>query len=207
MPSPRLQALGRCGLQYIVRHSGRPSAVIALAAVSAADYLVPVLPNEGLAVSLAVLQPRRARLVAWAFAIASAIGAGAMGLLLLGLVDGAQRLGLETFGEDWDRLMAYVRQFGPATMLLAAVFPSPPRAMVAATVLSGVPVAVVMGAVLAGKLAMYACIFRLLGSLPAWARSTKVPDRLWLRAPRRVLRRLFAYRRWVTRAAITEEAS
>lgn len=82
------------------------------------------------AVTLGLLRSQRAATVALAFALASAIGAAVLGALMLGLVDGAQRLGLQTFGDDWDRLMAYVQRYGLATMLLAVVFPSSPRAMV-----------------------------------------------------------------------------
>lgn len=175
--------------------------------MSAADYLVPVLPNEGLAVTLGILQPRRARLVALAFAGASAIGAAAMSMLLLGLADSAQGLCLETFGGEWDLLMAYVQRFGPVTMLLAAVFPSPPRAMVAAAVISGVPVSIVVGAVLVGKLDMYACIFHVLNALPAWAGSPGALARPCLRPVLRALRCLLSYRRWLTKAAVTEESA
>jgi membrane protein YqaA with SNARE-associated domain len=191
-----LRRLQRLCAQVLHRHGTRRRTVLALAAVSAADYLLPVLPNEGMAVALGILQPTRTRWIGLAFAAASALGALAMGAVLLTLADGAQRLGLQTFGDDWQRITDYVQRFGPATLLLAAVFPSPPRAMVAATVLAGVPLATVALAVLGGKLVLYALVFGLLERLPRLWQGW----RHWPRGQRRAERamaRFLAWRRWL----------
>jgi membrane protein YqaA with SNARE-associated domain len=159
----QLRALQRRVTAALLRRGQQRRWLPILAGVSAADYLLPVLPNEGMAVTLGVLQPHRVHWIALGFALASAAGAGAMAWVLLHFADGAQALGLHTFGGDWQRITAYVQRYGPATLVLAAIFPSPPRAMVAATVLAGVAPALVMAAVLVGKLLLYGLVFSCMG--------------------------------------------
>lgn len=182
--------------QAIVRYGAKGAAIPFFAGVSTADYLFPVLPNEGMAVALGILQPARTRIIALAFASASALGALILGGLILTVSDVGQQIGLDVFGEEWSRVMRYVETYGPITMFFAAMFPSPPRTMIAATVFSGVPMIVVAGAVLAGKLVLFVIIFQTIDRVPAWLAQRKSLVWPWPQA-KRVAVRFLVFRRWL----------
>lgn len=196
-----LRSVRAASWRAAARLAGRRRTIAGFASLSAADYLVPVLPNEGMAVALALVQPRRRVAIGIAFALASALGAALMGTLLLGLADGAHRLGVATAGDGWERATAFVRRWGPWALAAASMFPSPPRAMVAATVLSGVPPAVAAIAVGVGKLGLYALLFSALARLPDRVARPVRPQPAWRWRLYGILARCAAHRRWLLAAA------
>ena len=59
----------------LLRHGTQPRTIYFLAAVSAFDGFLPMLPAEAFVVSLGILQPQRGKVIVVLFAVASGLSA------------------------------------------------------------------------------------------------------------------------------------
>ena len=66
----------------LLRHGTQPRTIFFLAALSALDGFIPMLPAEAFVVALCILQPQRGKFIVMLFAVASALSAFLLALLL-----------------------------------------------------------------------------------------------------------------------------
>jgi membrane protein YqaA with SNARE-associated domain len=153
----RLQIRGLLHLAEtaLLRHGTQPRTMFFLAALSALDGLVPMLPAEAFVVAMCILQPQRGKVIVLLFAAASGLSALMLALLLGTLSSSAEWLGLQLLGAQWDQASSTVRTWGPASMVFLSVFPDTPRTSIAAIALSGVAPEVIGLMVFLGKLILY----------------------------------------------------
>lgn len=185
----------------LLRHGTEPRALVVLALLSVFDGFVPMLPAEVFVLVLGILQPQRGKRIVLVFAVASALSA-----LLLALLVGT--LGAPTewpgqhMGAQWDQALTTLRTWGPATMVLLAVFPDTPRTSIAVLALSGVSPASIGLMVFAGKLVLYASLLALMHYLPSRLGRWRSADAAWQRWLQRRASRFVAYGRrirWLAR--------
>jgi hypothetical protein len=186
----------------LLRHGTLPRTILFLAALSALDGFVPVLPAEAFVIALGILQPRRGKVIVLVFALASALSALLLALLLGTLSSSAQWLGVQLLGAQWDQAVAVVRAWGPAGMVFLAAFPDSPRTSIAALALSGVSPAVIGLVVFLGKLILYAGLLGLMHYLPSRLGRWRSAEATWKRWLQRRASRFVAYGRrirWLAR--------
>ena len=197
-----LRRLLKLAQTAMLRHGTEPSTLVFLALVSVFDGFVPMLPVEVFVLALGILQPQRGKLIVLVFAVASALSALLLALLLGTLSASAEWLGLQLMGAQWDQALTTVRAWGPATMVLLAVFPDTPRTSIAVLALSGVSPAAIGLMVFAGKLILYASLLALMHYLPSRLGRWRSADAAWQRWLQRRASRFVAYSRrlrWLAR--------
>ncbi len=196
-------------LRWAAQQSGRRRTVLALASVSLADYFLPLLPNEGMALALWLFQRRWAIFIGLAFALASAFGAGLLAWAVGTLAGGLARWVSVDESQQARLLLAALASWGPWLLAAAAVFPSPPRAMVTAAALSGLHPLLIGVCVFTGKCVLYAAAFGGLSWLLRLGRpriGRRRPTALGRVADRLILK-LLAYARWLSLNASTARNS
>jgi hypothetical protein len=197
-----VQRLLKLAQTALLRHGTEPRTLAFLALLSVFDGFVPMLPAEFFVVALGILQPQRGKLIVLVFALASALSALLLALLLGTLSASAEWLGLQLMGAQWDQALTTVRAWGPATMVLLAVFPDTPRTSIAVLALSGVAPAWIGLMVFAGKLVLYASLLALMHYLPSRLGRWRSADGAWKRWLQRRASRFVAYSRrirWLAR--------
>ena len=194
----RLRELAQTAL---LRHGTEPRALVVLALLSVFDGFVPMLPAEVFVLVLGILQPQRGKLIVLVFAVASALSALLLALLVGTLSAPAEWPGLH-MSAQWDQALTTLRAWGPATMVLLAVFPDTPRTSIAVLALSGVSPASISLMVFAGKLMLYASLLALMHYLPSRLGRWRSADAAWQRWLQRRASRFVAYGRrirWLAR--------
>jgi len=166
-----------------------------LAALSALDGFIPMLPAEAFVVALGILQPQRGKVIVLLFALASALSALMLALLLDTFSSSAEWLGLQLLGAQWEEASSIVRTWGPASLVVLSVFPDSPRTSIAALALSGVAPEVIGLMVFTGKLLLYAGLFCLMHYLPSKLVGWRRADSMWQKWLQRRASRFVAYRR------------
>jgi membrane protein YqaA with SNARE-associated domain len=198
----RLRELAQTAL---LRHGTEPRALVVLALLSVFDGFVPMLPAEVFVLVLGILQPQRGKRIVLVFAVASALSALLLALLLGTLSAPAEWPGPHMdahMGAQWDQALTTLRAWGPATMVLLAVFPDTPRTSIAVLALSGVSPASIGLMVFAGKLVLYASLLALMHYLPSRLGRWRSADAAWQRWLQRRASRFVAYGRrirWLAR--------
>ena len=177
----------------LLRHGTQPRTMFFLAALSALDGFVPMLPAEAFVVALCILQPQRGKVIVLLFALASGLSALMLALLLGTLSSSAEWLGLQLLGAQWDQASSTVRTWGPASMVFLSVFPDTPRTSVAAIALSGVAPEVIGLMVFLGKLILYAGLLGLMQYLPSQLLRWRRSETLWKKWLQRRASRFVAY--------------
>lgn len=136
------------------RAADRPWLLPAVALFPAADYVLPVLPNQLLLAALSMLRPARWWRFALAFVAGAALGAGGvaaavetMGPWLLDAV-----LGGAPEGGAAARALALIEAHGLWALALLAALPWPPRTAVILCALAGLPPLGIALAVAVGRL-------------------------------------------------------
>jgi hypothetical protein len=186
----------------LLRHGAQPRTIFFLAAFSALDGFVPMLPAEAFVVALGILQPKKAKVIVLVFAMASALSAWLLALVLGTLSASAERLGLQLMGAQWDQALAMVHTWGPASMVFLAAFPDSPRTSIAALALSGVAPLLIGLMVFLGKLILYAALLGLMHYLPTRLGRWRNAEATWKRWLQRRISRFVAYCRrirWLAR--------
>ena len=186
----------------LLRHGAQPRTIFFLAALSALDGFIPMLPAEAFVVALGILQPQKGKVIVLVFAMASALSAWLLALVLGTLSSPAERLGLQLMGAQWDQALAMVRTWGPASMVLLAAFPDSPRTSIAALALSGVAPALICLMVFLGKLVLYAGLLGLMHYLPSRLGRWRNAEATWKSWVQRRASRFVAYCRrirWLAR--------
>ncbi len=191
----RLQIRGLLHLAEtaLLRHGTQPRTMFFLAALSALDGFVPMLPAEAFVVALCILQPQRGKVIVLLFAVASGLSALMLALLLGTLSSSAEWLGLQLLGAQWDQASSTVRTWGPASMVFLSVFPDTPRTSIAAIALSGVAPEVIGLMVFLGKLILYAGLLGLMHYLPSQLLRWRSSETLWKKWLQRRASRFVAY--------------
>ncbi|MCM2388318.1 VTT domain-containing protein [Streptomyces albipurpureus] len=117
------------------------------------DYALPVLPNQLLLMGLSALHPRRWRMIALTFVLASATGAFLTALVfqtagpwLLSTIGG-----LAPQREELREVSGLITQYGVWAVAVLALLPWTPRAAVVMCALVGVPPWTIAVAVLVGR--------------------------------------------------------
>ncbi len=195
------------GRGWLLRHGREPRAIVLLAAVAAADSVVPMIPAEVLALTLMILQPRRLGLLAAVFALAAAASAGLLAMLVAGVAQAASVSGWlasERLGPGWSQAVSLVQAWGAPVLALAAVFPDSPRTSVAVAALASLPPLTIASMILVGKLVLYGLMAWIVGRTPK-----RLSPRARVRWPAhrpvgRHLRRFLALRRWLAAHAARE---
>ena len=177
----------------LLRHGTQPRTMFFLAALSALDGFVPMLPAEAFVVALCILQPQRGKVIVLLFALASGLSALMLALLLGTLSSSAEWLGLQLLGAQWDQASSTVRTWGSASMVFLSVFPDTPRTSVAAIALSGVAPEVIGLMVFLGKLILYAGLLGLMQYLPSQLLRWRRSETLWKKWLQRRASRFVAY--------------
>lgn len=186
----------------LLRHGTEPRTLVFLALLAVFDGFVPMLPAEFFVLALGILQPQRGKLIVLVFAVASALSALLLALLLGALSASAGWLGLQLLGAQWEQALTTVRAWGPATMVLLAVFPDTPRTSIAVLALSGVNPTSIGLMVFAGKLILYSSLLALMHYLPSRLGRWRGADAAWKRWLQRRASRFVAYGRrirWLAR--------
>ena len=163
----------------LLRHGTQPRTMFFLAALSAFDGFVPMLPAEAFVVALGILQPQRGKVIVLLFALASGLSALMLALLLGTLSSSAEWLGLQLLGAQWDQASSTVRTWGPVSMVFLSVFPDSPRTSIATLALSGVAPEVIGLMVLLGKLTLYTGLLCLMHYLPSRLVRWRRAEALW----------------------------
>ena len=167
----------------LLRHGTQPRTMFFLAALSALDGFVPLLPAEAFVVALCILQPQRGKVIVLLFAVASGLSALLLALLLGSLSMSAEWLGLKVLGAQWEQASSIVQTWGPASLVFLSAFPDTPRTSIAALALSGVAPEVIALSVFMGKVFLYAGLLGLMHDLPSrlvrW-RNSKALSKRWL---------------------------
>ena len=181
----------------LLRHGTKPRTLFFLAAFSALDGFVPMLPAEAFVVALGILQPQRGKLIVLLFSVASGLSALMLALLLGTLSYSAEWLGLQLLGAQWDQASLIIRTWGPASMVFLSVFPDSPRTSIAALALSGVAPEVIGLMVLMGKFILYSGLLGLMHYLPSRLVSWRGSKALWKKWLQRRASRFVAYCRHI----------
>jgi membrane protein YqaA with SNARE-associated domain len=200
-PRSMLGRLRELAQTALLRHGTEPRALVVLALLSVFDGFVPMLPAEVFVLVLGILQPQRGKRIVLVFAVASALSALLLALLLGTLSAPAEWPGPH-MGAQWDQALTTLRAWGPATMVLLAVFPDTPRTSIAVLALSGVSPASIGLMVFAGKLVLYASLLALMHYLPSRLGRWRSADAAWQRWLQRRASRFVAYGRrirWLAR--------
>ena len=179
----------------LLRYGTQPRTMFFLAALSALDGFIPMLPAEAFVVALGILQPQRGKVIVLLFALASALSALMLALLLGTFSSSAEWLGLQLLGAQWEEASSIVRTWGPASLVVLSVFPDSPRTSIAALALSGVAPEVIGLMVFTGKLLLYAGLFCLMHYLPSKLVGWRRTDSMWQKWLQRRASRFVAYRR------------
>jgi membrane protein YqaA with SNARE-associated domain len=177
----------------LLRHGTQPRTMFFLAALSALDGFVPMLPAEAFVVALCILQPQRGKFIVMLFAAASALSASLLALLFGTLSSSAEWIGLQLLGAQWDQASSIIRTWGPASMVFLSAFPDTPRTSIAALALSGVAPEAIGLMVLVGKLLLYAGLLGLIQYLPSRLVRWRRADASWKKWLQRRASRFVAY--------------
>jgi hypothetical protein len=189
----------------LLRYGAMPRTLFFLAALTALDGFIPMLPAEGFVIAMCVLQSRRGIFIVLLFAFASAISAYLLALLLGQLNFSAESLGLNFLGAQWDQASSFFQTWGPSGMVFLSAFPDTPRTSIAALALSGVAPEVIGLMVLIGKMLLYTGLFGLVHYLPTklvkWRRS----NLFWKKWLQRRASRFVAYCRRIRSLSVHTE--
>ena len=177
----------------LLRYGTQPRTMFFLAALSALDGFVPMLPAEAFVVALCILQPQRGKFIVMLFAAASALSASLLALLFGTLSSSAEWIGLQLLGAQWDQASSIIRTWGPASMVFLSAFPDTPRTSIAALALSGVAPEAIGLMVLVGKLLLYAGLLGLIQYLPSRLVRWRRADASWKKWLQRRASRFVAY--------------
>ena len=177
----------------LLRYGTQPRTIFFLAALSALDGFVPMLPAEAFVVALCILQPQRGKVIVMLFAAASALSALLLALLLGTLSSSAEWIGLQLLGAQWDQASSSIRTWGPVSMVFLSAFPDVPRTSIAALALSGVAPESIGLMVFVGKLLLYAGLLGLMHYLPSRLVRWRRADASWKRWLQRRASRFVAY--------------
>ena len=182
-----MRSLFRRFVRFTERSADRPGYPVLVAAVAAADYLVPGAPSNAMLVASVLPRPGRWRRLGVAFAVGDAVGAVA----LAGAVSlvGEPAIAWIQDGEAadlWGRIAGYVAAYGLWVLAALAVTPLPARIATAALALTGTAPLVIGAVVLAGRLVSYPAVAYLAARAPAallrfrplarWVHSRSSPD-------------------------------
>ena len=177
----------------LLRYGTQPRTIFFLAALSALDGFVPMLPAEAFVVALCILQPQRGKVIVMLFAAASALSALLLALLLGTLSSSAEWIGLQLLGAQWDQASSSIRTWGPVSMVFLSAFPDSPRTTIAALALSGVAPESIGLMVFLGKLLLYAGLLGLMHYLPSRLVRWRRADASWKKWLQRRASRFVAY--------------
>ena len=177
----------------LLRYGTQPRTIFFLAALSALDGFIPMLPAEAFVVALCILQPQRGKVIVMLFAAASALSALLLALLLGTLSSSAEWIGLQLLGAQWDQASSSIRTWGPVSMVFLSAFPDVPRTSIAALALSGVAPESIGLMVFLGKLLLYAGLLGLMHYLPSRLVRWRRADASWKRWLQRRASRFVAY--------------
>jgi hypothetical protein len=186
----------------LFRHGTQPRTLFFLAAFSALDGFIPMLPAEAFVLALGILQPQRSKLIVLLFAVASGLSALLLALLLSTLSSSAAWLGLQLLGSQWEQALTNVRTWGPGSLMFLSAFPDSPRTTIAALALSGVGPLLIGLMVFVGKLILYAGLLGLVHYLPSRLGRWRSAEASWKRWLQRRASRFVAYCRrirWLAR--------
>lgn len=189
----------------LLRYGAMPRTMFFLAALTALDGFIPMLPAEGFVIAMCVLQSRRGIFIVLLFALASAISAYLLALLLGKLNFSAESLGLNFLGAQWDQASSFFQTWGPSGMVFLSAFPDTPRTSIAALALSDVAPEVIGLMVFIGKMLLYTGLLGLVHYLPTklvrWRRSNLL-WKIWLQ---RRASRFVAFCRRIRRLSVHTE--
>ena len=177
----------------LLRYGTQPRTMFFLAALSALDGFVPMLPAEAFVVALCILQPQRGKVIVMLFAAASALSALLLALLFGTLSSSAEWIGLQLLGAQWDQASSSIRTWGPVSMVFLSAFPDVPRTSIAALALSGVAPESIGLMVFVGKLLLYAGLLGLMHYLPSRLVRWRRADASWKKWLQRRASRFVAY--------------
>jgi membrane protein YqaA with SNARE-associated domain len=177
----------------LLRHGTQPRTIFFLAALSALDGFIPMLPAEAFVVALCILQPQRGKVIVMLFAAASALSALLLALLLGTLSSSAEWIGLQLLGAQWDQASSTIRTWGPVSMVFLSAFPDSPRTTIAALALSGVAPESIGLMVFLGKLLLYAGLLGFMHYLPSRLVRWRKADASWKKWLQRRASRFVAY--------------
>ena len=177
----------------LLRYGTQPRTIFFLAALSALDGFVPMLPAEAFVVALCILQPQRGKVIVMLFAAASAVSALLLALLLGTLSSSAEWIGLQLLGAQWDQASSSIRTWGPISMIFLSAFPDSPRTTIAALALTGVAPESIGLMVFLGKLLLYAGLLGLMHYLPSRLVRWRRADASWKKWLQRRASRFVAY--------------
>ena len=177
----------------LLRYGTQPRTIFFLAALSALDGFVPMLPAEAFVVALCILQPQRGKVIVMLFAAASALSALLLALLLGTLSSSAEWIGLQLLGAQWDQASSSIRTWGPVSMVFLSAFPDVPRTSIAALALSGVAPESIGLMVFVGKLLLYAGLLGLMHYLPSRLVRWRRANASWKKWLQRRASRFVAY--------------
>ena len=177
----------------LLRYGTQPRTIFFLAALSALDGFVPMLPAEAFVVALCILQPQRGKVIVMLFAAASALSALLLALLLGTLSSSAEWIGLQLLGAQWDQASSTIRTWGPVSMVFLSAFPDVPRTSIAALALSGVAPESIGLMVFLGKLLLYAGLLGFMHYLPSRLVRWRKADTSWKKWMQRRASRFVAY--------------
>ena len=177
----------------LLRYGTQPRTIFFLAALSALDGFIPMLPAEAFVVALCILQPQRGKVIVMLFAAASALSALLLALLLGTLSSSAEWIGLHLLGAQWDQASSTIRTWGPVSMVFLSAFPDVPRTSIAALALSGVAPESIGLMVFVGKLLLYAGLLGLMHYLPSRLVRWRRADASWKKWLQRRASRFVAY--------------
>lgn len=177
----------------LLRYGTQPRTIFFLAALSALDGFVPMLPAEAFVVALCILQPQRGKVIVMLFAAASALSALLLALLLGTLSSSAEWIGLQLLGAQWEQASSSIRTWGPVSMVFLSAFPDVPRTSIAALALSGVAPESIGLMVFVGKLLLYAGLLGLMHYLPSRLVRWRRADASWKKWLQRRASRFVAY--------------
>ena len=177
----------------LLRYGTQPRTIFFLAALSALDGFIPMLPAEAFVVALCILQPQRGKVIVMLFAAASALSALLLALLLGTLSSSAEWIGLQLLGAQWDQASSTIRTWGPVSMVFLSAFPDVPRTSIAALALSGVAPESIGLMVFVGKLLLYAGLLGLMHYLPSRLVRWRRADASWKKWLQRRASRFVAY--------------
>ena len=177
----------------LLRYGTQPRTIFFLAALSALDGFIPMLPAEAFVVALCILQPQRGKVIVMLFAAASALSALLLALLLGTLSSSAEWIGLQLLGAQWDQASSSIRTWGPISMIFLSAFPDSPRTTIAALALSGVAPESIGLMVFLGKLLLYAGLLGFMHYLPSRLVRWRKADTSWKKWMQRRASRFVAY--------------
>jgi len=186
----------------LLRYGAMPQTMFILAALTALDGFIPMLPAEGFVIALCVLQSQRSIFIVSLFALASAMSAYLLALLLGTLNFSAESLGLNLLGAQWDQAASFFQTWGPGSMVFLSAFPDTPRTSIAALTLSGVAPEVIALMVLIGKMLLYTGLWGLIHYLPTRLVNWRSSNLIWKKWLQRRASRFVAYCRRIRRLSV-----